>query len=57
VQLTRKGAARYREMSARFLGMASTIGGELNETEIRKTAAVVRQLSADVTARLSSERV
>jgi hypothetical protein len=44
-------------MSARFLAMASTIGGELNETEIRKTAAVVRQLSADVTARLSSERV
>jgi DNA-binding MarR family transcriptional regulator len=57
VQLTRKGAARYREMSARFLAMASTIGGELNETEIRKTAAVVRQLSADVTARLSSGRV
>ena len=57
VQLTRKGAARYREMSARFLAMASTIGDELNETEIRKTAAVVRQLSADVTARLSSGRV
>jgi DNA-binding MarR family transcriptional regulator len=57
VQLTRKGAARYREMSARFLAMASTIGGELNETEIRKTAAVVRQLSAEVAARLSSESV
>lgn len=55
VQLTRKGAARYQEMSARFLAMASTIGGELNETEIRKTAAVVRQLSADVAAGLSSE--
>jgi len=57
VQLTRKGAARYRKMSARFLGMASTIGGELNEADIRKTTAVVRQLSADVTARLSNERV
>jgi DNA-binding MarR family transcriptional regulator len=57
VQLTRKGAARYREMSARFLAMASTIGGELSEAEIRKTTAVVRQLSADVTRRLSSERV
>jgi DNA-binding MarR family transcriptional regulator len=57
VQLTRKGAARYREMSARFLAMASTIGGELNEAEIRKTTAVVRQLSADITRRLSSERV
>jgi DNA-binding MarR family transcriptional regulator len=57
VQLTRKGAARYRRMSSRFLAMASTIGVELNETEIRKTTAVVRQLSADVTARVSSERV
>jgi DNA-binding MarR family transcriptional regulator len=57
VQLTRKGAARYREMSAQFLGIASTIGGELNETEIRKTAAVVRKLSADIAARLSSEGV
>jgi DNA-binding MarR family transcriptional regulator len=57
VQLTRKGAARYREMSARFLAMAATLGGELNETEVRKTTAVVRQLSEDVTARLSSERV
>jgi DNA-binding MarR family transcriptional regulator len=57
VQLTRKGAARYREMSAQFLGIASTIGGELNETEIRKTAAVVRRLSADIAARLSSEGV
>ena len=57
VQLTRKGAARYREMSARFLAMASTLGGELNETEIRKTTDVVRQLSEDVTTRLSSDRV
>lgn len=57
VRLTRKGAARYREMSARFLAMASTLGGELNETRIRKTTAVVRQLSADVTAGLSSDRV
>jgi DNA-binding MarR family transcriptional regulator len=57
VQLTRKGAARYREMTARFLAMASTVGGNLSEAEIRKTAAVVRQLSADVAARLSSESV
>jgi len=57
VQLTRKGAARYREMSAQFLAMASSVGSELSEIEIRKTAAVVRQLSADVTARLSRERV
>jgi DNA-binding MarR family transcriptional regulator len=57
VQLTRKGAARYRTMTARFLGMASTVGADLSETEIRKTAAVVRQLSADIAARLSSEEV
>jgi DNA-binding MarR family transcriptional regulator len=57
VQLTRKGAARYREMSAQFLAMASSVGSELSEIEIRKTAAVVRQLSADVTVRLSRERV
>jgi DNA-binding MarR family transcriptional regulator len=55
VRLTRKGTARYQEMSTRFLEMASTIGGELNETEIRKTAAIVRQLSADVAAGLSGE--
>jgi DNA-binding MarR family transcriptional regulator len=55
VQLTRKGAARYREMNVRFLAMASAVGGELSEAEIRKTAAVVRQLSAAVAARLSVE--
>jgi len=53
VQLTRKGAARYRDMSARFLAIASTIGGTLSETEIHKTTGVMRQLSEDVTARLS----
>jgi DNA-binding MarR family transcriptional regulator len=52
VQLTRKGAARYREMSAQFLAMASSVGGELSEAEIRKTTAVVRHLSAAVNARL-----
>lgn len=55
VQLTRKGAARYQAMSARFLAMASTIGRELNEIEIHTAATVVRQLSTDVAARLSSE--
>src|SRR5262245_21970967 len=57
VQLTRKGVARYREMSVRFLAMASIIGGELDETEIRRTSAVVRHLSADVAVRLSQERL
>lgn len=53
VQLTRKGAARYRDMNTSFLAIASTIGGTLSETDIHKTTGVVRQLSADVTARLS----
>lgn len=56
VRLTGTGAARYRRMSARFLAMATTIGGELRETEIREAAAVVRQLSANVTAQMSRRR-
>jgi DNA-binding MarR family transcriptional regulator len=55
VQLTPKGAARYRELNARFLSLASTMGGTLSEAEIRKTTAIVRQLSDDVKAR--SERL
>jgi len=53
-KLTRKGNARYREMNARFLAIASTIGVDLSEAEIRKTTAILRQLSDDVKAR--SER-
>src|SRR5262249_41095660 len=45
VQLTRKGDARYRELSARFLAIASTMGADLSEADIRKTIAIVRQLS------------
>jgi DNA-binding MarR family transcriptional regulator len=55
VQLTPQGAARYRELNARFLSIASTMGGTLSEAEIRKTTAIVRQLSDDVKAR--SERL
>jgi DNA-binding MarR family transcriptional regulator len=55
VQLTPKGNACYRQMSARFLAVASTMGGALGEAEIRKAAAIVRQLSEDVKAR--SERL
>src|ERR687888_1678540 len=36
VRLTRKGDARYREMSERFLAMSSTLGADLSEAEIRK---------------------
>ena len=54
VQLTRKGDARYRELNARFLAIASTMGVALSEADIRKTTEIVRQLSDDVKAR--SER-
>jgi DNA-binding MarR family transcriptional regulator len=55
VQLTRKGVARHRELNARFLVIASTMGVALSEADIRKTTEIVRQLSDDVKAR--SERL
>ena len=54
VRLTSKGEARYRELNARLLSIASTMAGALGEAEIRKAAEVVRQLSDDVKVR--SER-
>jgi DNA-binding MarR family transcriptional regulator len=55
VRLTPKGDARYRELNARFLSIASTMGLALSEVEIRKTIEIVRHLSDDVKAR--SERL
>jgi DNA-binding MarR family transcriptional regulator len=54
VQLTPKGDARYRELSAQLLSIASTMGIALREPDIRKTTAVVRQLNGDVKARVAS---
>jgi hypothetical protein len=51
VRLTPKGDARYRELNARFLSIASTMGVALSEADIRKTIAIVRHLSDDVKAR------
>jgi len=51
VRLTRKGDARYRELKARFLAIASTMGVGLSEGDIRRTMEIVRQLSGDVKAR------
>jgi DNA-binding MarR family transcriptional regulator len=51
LRLTRKGDARYREMSARFLAIASTMGGDLSEADVRKTTEIVRQLSDDMRGR------
>jgi DNA-binding MarR family transcriptional regulator len=50
VQLTRKGEVRYRELNARFLVIASTVGGAVSEADIRKTIKIVQQLSEDVKA-------
>jgi len=55
VRLTPKGDARYRDLNARFLSIASTMGVALSEPDIRKTIEIVRHLSDDVKAR--SERL
>lgn len=55
VRLTPEGDARYRELNARFLSIASTMGVALSEVDIRKTTEIVRRLSDDVKAR--SERL
>jgi DNA-binding MarR family transcriptional regulator len=54
VRLTRKGEARYRELSARLLTIASSMGADLSETDIRKSSEIVRQLSEE--AKLESAR-
>src|SRR5215813_4208570 len=51
VQLTHEGDARYRELNARLLAIASTMGVALSEADIRKTVEIVRQLSDDVKSR------
>jgi DNA-binding MarR family transcriptional regulator len=55
VRLTPKGDARYRELNARFLSIASTMAVSLSEADIRTAIAIVRHLSDDVKAR--SERL
>ena len=51
VQLTRNGEARYSELNARLLEIASTMGVALSEVDVRKTIEIVRHLSDDVRAR------
>jgi DNA-binding MarR family transcriptional regulator len=51
VRLTRKGDARYQKLSARFLAIASTMGGDLSEPEIRKTVEIVRRISNEAKER------
>jgi DNA-binding MarR family transcriptional regulator len=51
VRLTPGGDARYRELNARFLAIASTMGVGLSEADIRKTIKIVRRLSDEVKGR------
>jgi len=51
VRLTKKGEARYRELNARLLAIASTMGVGLSEADIRRTIEMVRRLGEDVKAR------
>jgi DNA-binding MarR family transcriptional regulator len=56
VRLTRKGDARYGELNARLLAIASTMGVGLSEGDIRRTTEIVRQLSDDVKAQSEGRR-
>jgi len=51
VRLTRKGNACYRELSTRFPAIASTMGADLNEADIRKTTDILRLLSDEAKGR------
>src|SRR5687768_3911871 len=51
VQLTAKGDARYRELNARLVSIAATMGIASGESDIRKAVELVRLLSDDVKAR------
>jgi DNA-binding MarR family transcriptional regulator len=51
VRLTGNGEERYREMNARLLSIASTMGVDLGEADIRGATGIVRRLSEDVKAR------
>ena len=51
MRLTPRGGARYRELHARFLAIASTMGVGLREADIRKTVEIVRRLSDELKGR------
>jgi DNA-binding MarR family transcriptional regulator len=51
VRLSLKGNARYRELSARLLEIASAMGADFSEADIRKTTEIVRRLSDEAKGR------
>ena len=51
VRLTPEGEARYRELNARLAAVASALGRDIDEAEVRRTLAIVRQLSDEVKER------
>ena len=48
VRLTRKGDRRYRRLNARLLAVASGMGADLIEADIRKSIAILRRLSDEM---------
>ena len=52
VRLTPKGDAHYRELDARLLTIASTMGVALSEVNIREATKIVRELGDDLKVRL-----
>jgi DNA-binding MarR family transcriptional regulator len=51
VRLTRKGTARYRQLSARLLEIASTMGADLSAADVRQAIEIVRRLSDEAKGR------
>jgi DNA-binding MarR family transcriptional regulator len=48
VQLTSKGETRYRALNVRLLAIASTLGTDLSEGDVRRTKEIVQRLSDEV---------
>jgi DNA-binding MarR family transcriptional regulator len=51
VQLTPKGLSRYRALNVQLLAIASTLGVNLSERDIRKASESVRRLSDELKGR------
>ena len=56
VRLTSKGDRRYRALNTRFLAIASTLGVDLGEQDIRRTGEILRHLSEEVKSVQSGRR-